>query len=717
MKQLRQAFVNSFSRSWFFYLAFLLMWMKTFIAQRFVFDLPISGFFQEFIAFISPVSSILIMLWLALMIARRRKNAAVLVVSFITSFLLFANAWFYRFFNDFITLPVLFQTRNAGDLGQSAVTLLHIGDILFFADFFILLAIVLIRKLPPVSMKPKELSTVFALSVIIFLVNLGMAESVRPELLTRTFDRNILVKSIGTYNYHIYDIIISSKTKTQRAFATSKGLEDVEKYVSEKPVIAEPAPQPVNLKGIAEGKNVVLISMESLQSFVINNTVFGHEITPFLNDLIKDSFYFDQFYHQTGQGKTSDAEFILDNSLYPLPSGAVYFTHATNHYNATPKILKEYGYYAATLHANDKTFWNRDIMYNNLGYDRYFAKTDYVITEETSIGWGLKDIPFFEQSVEHLKTLPEPFYSKLITLTNHHPFALERKDEYVPEFDSGDGTVDRYFTTVRYMDEALKVFFERMKEEGLYEKSIFILYGDHYGISANHNDAMEKYLGKTITPYEHVQLQRVPLIIHIPGVAGETISKVTGQIDVRPTLLHLLGIEGKNPYDFGENMFADNPDPFIVLRDGSFITKDYVYTDNVCYAKGYIGIATDPALCEVYLGRAEDDLSYSDKIIYGDLMRFSDQLEREKANSDADTDVDVDADHKLPDLRQFYEEKLSLPIETFLFDLPESEAELEQRLTPVSDEQAELEDIKLEDHEEGSPIADTLINIKAVPSP
>src|SRR5690606_2285113 len=187
---------------------FALMWIKTILAQRFAFDLPIKGAFQEFIALINPVSSLLLFMWLALVVARRHKNRAVLLVSFVTGFVLFANAWFYRFFSDFITLPVLFQTRNAGDLGQSAVTLLHLGDILFFADFIILLAIVLVRKLPPVSIKPRELSTVFALAVIIFLVNLGMAESVRPELLTRTFDRNILVKSIGTYNYHIYDIII-----------------------------------------------------------------------------------------------------------------------------------------------------------------------------------------------------------------------------------------------------------------------------------------------------------------------------------------------------------------------------------------------------------------------------------------------------------------------------------------------------------------------------
>lgn len=621
---------RSFARLWFLYLAVFLMCLKTAVIQRFVFDLPIKGWYQELIAAITPISSVLLFTWLALLLARRRKNRAILIVSFITSFLLFANAWYYRFFNDFITLPVLFQTRNASDLGISAFTLLYPTDLFFFTDFIILAAIAAARKLPQVRVKAAELSTMFALAVVIFLINLGMAESVRPELLTRTFDRNILVKSIGTYNYHLYDIVVSSKAQTQRAFATSEELAVVESYVKEKP--SAEAGAPADLFGIAEGKNIVLVSMESLQSFVIGNTVFGHEITPFLNELIEESFYFENFYHQTGQGKTSDAEFIIDNSLYPLPSGAVYFTHATNAYNSTPKILKKYGYYAASLHANDKTFWNRDIMYGNLGYDRFFSKSDYDVTSENSVGWGLKDIPFFEQSVEHLKSLPQPFYGKLITLTNHHPFSLARADEYVPEFDSGDGTFDRYFTTVRYMDEALKVFFERMKEAGLYENSIFVLYGDHYGISANHYEAMARYLGKEITPYDHIQLQRVPLIIHIPGVEGRKVAKIAGQIDVRPTLLHLLGIEGENELDFGENLFADNPDPLIVLRDGSFITNDYLYTQNVCYRKAYFPFETDPAACETYKEMAAAELEHSDQIIYGDLMRFKENAAPDDAS-------------------------------------------------------------------------------------
>ena len=64
-----------------------------------------------------------------------------------TSIIMFSNAVFYRFFNDFITLPVLFQTSNFGDLSSSVTANLHMTDIFFFTDVLIIyLAIRFIPK-------------------------------------------------------------------------------------------------------------------------------------------------------------------------------------------------------------------------------------------------------------------------------------------------------------------------------------------------------------------------------------------------------------------------------------------------------------------------------------------------------------------------------------------------------------------------------------------
>ncbi|RAK22383.1 phosphoglycerol transferase MdoB-like AlkP superfamily enzyme [Anoxybacillus vitaminiphilus] len=608
----------------FVLIATILLWIKTYIVYKTCFDIEIESWKQEFILFINPLSFLLFVFGFSFFMKEKARNRYMIITSFLTSFVLYANVMFYRFFNDFITLPVLFQTSNMGDLGNSVFELFRFTDLMMFADVVLLMWLVR-KKSALVQFEPvtkKERRAYYFIVAAIALFNLGLAETERPELLTRTFDREMLVKNIGTYNYHIYDILLQSKSKAQRALADSSELADIENYIRAN----EKAPEK-ELFGIAKNRNVIIVSMESLQSFVINNTVNGQEITPFLNDFIKQSYYFDNFYHQTGQGKTSDAEFLIENSLYPLGRGAVFFTHATNEYMATPEILKKHGYYSAVFHANNKSFWNRDIMYQSLGYDNYFSQEYFNVNEENSVGWGLKDKDFFEQSIPYLKTLPQPFYAKFITLTNHFPFELGEEDKMVPEYTSNSRTLNRYFPTVRYMDESLKTFIEGLKKEGLYENSIIILYGDHYGISENHNKAMAQYLGKEeITPFDHVQLQRVPFIIHIPGVTDKhpkVISKVSGQIDVKPTLLHLLGIDTKNDIHFGQDLFSKDKMDFAVLRDGSFVTKDYVFKENVCYDKK-TGLKTDISHCEPYMEKAKQELDYSDKIIYGDLLRFYD---------------------------------------------------------------------------------------------
>lgn len=601
--------------------ATVLLWIKTNIAYMTSFDIKIENSIQQFILIINPLSSLLFILGISMFLSEKNQKRYVLISSLTLSIVLYANVVFYRVYTDFLTLPLLFQTSNMSDLGSSVRELVHLTDILFFVDI-ILLALIMKKKpaflkIPKYTRMQQSIFYLFTISLAFF--NLSLAETQRTQLLTRTFDRELLVKNIGTYNYQLYDVFLQTKTTAQRAFADGSELTDMVNYNQAN--YTEPNK---DMFGIAKGKNVIMVSLESTQAFTVNREVDGEEITPFLNDFIKESFYFDNFYHQTGQGKTSDSEFIVENSLYPLSRGAVFFTHSGNEFQASPEILKENGYFTASLHANNKSFWNRDIMYQSLGYDRFYEINDYEVNEDNSVGWGLKDIDFFEQSIAHLKEMPEPFYSKFITLTNHFPFELEEEDKLIEPLTTGSRTLNNFIQTVRYQDEALKIFIERLKEEGLYENSIIILYGDHNGISENHNKAMAELLGEEVTPFVSTQLQRVPFVIHIPGMKGKTLSTVSGQMDIKPTLLHLLGIETKNDIQFGSDLFSEKNNQFVVLRDGSFITEEYVYTKEVCYERA-TGEVADGNACEPYIEQANLELQYSDSIIYGDLLRFYDK--------------------------------------------------------------------------------------------
>lgn len=621
--------IKSLSKISFLLIATLLLWVKTYIVYKTSFDIKIENFTQEFILFINPLSFLLFIFGFGLFMKEKNRNRYILGASIIVTAVLIANIVFYRFFNDFLTIPVLFQTSNMGDLGSSISSLFEPIDLLLLVDIVILFWLMKRPRFQTQAAVTRKEKTAFYLLVAgVFFFNLGLAETERPQLLTRSFDREMLVKNISVYNFHIYDGVLQSKTSAQRALADSNSLTEIENYV--KANKKEPNDK---MFGIAEGRNVIMVSLESTQSFVINEKINGKEITPFLNDFIGESYNFDNFYHQTGQGKTSDSEFIVDNSLYPLGRGAVFFTNSNNEYVATPELLKDKGYYSAVFHANNKSFWNRDIMYQALGYDRFFDVNDYEVNAENSVGWGLKDKEFFEQSVDHMKELPQPFYSKHITLTNHFPFELNEEDKMVDEFNSNSKTLNNYFPTVRYQDEALKNFIQKLKDEGLYENSIIVLYGDHYGISENHNAAMGQFLGKEVTPFDEIQLQRVPFVVHIPGVTDknpETISDVSGQIDIRPTLMHLLGIETNDEIEFGKDLFSKDKLPFTVLRDGSFITDKFVYTSGTCYDKSTGEPAEDNKACEPYMEKAKQELNYSDKIIYGDLLRFYDEMKNGK---------------------------------------------------------------------------------------
>lgn len=610
----------------FMILAIVATWIKTVIVYHTSFDMKLENAMQHFILFINPLSFLLFVYGLSLFFKSPKvRNRYIISISVILSIVLYGNVAFYRFYDDFITLPVLFQTSNFGDLGSSAASIINAWDILYFADVIIL---VIANKYLPIMKQAIKVNVqfrraFFVLAVAVTFLNLGLAETERPQLLTRSFDRELLVKNIGTYNYHLYDIYIQSKSSAQRALADGSELVEVNNYIrSNQAAVNE------DLFGKYKGRNVIAVSLESLQNFVINNQMDGHEITPFLNSLTKDpdTYYFSNFYHQTGLGKTSDSEFIVENSLFGLGRGAVFFTHGGNTYNSMAERLGENGYFTSVMHPNNKSFWNRDVMYQSLKIDKYYDVDSYEIEEGQAVNWGMKDIPFFEQSAAHMANMPQPFYSRLISLTNHYPFTLDEEDKMIPEYTSNSGTLNRYFQTVRYMDEAVKNFFQALKDQGVYENSIIVMYGDHYGISENHNKAMAQYLGKEeITPYDNAMLQEVPLFIHIPGSGeGQEMTEVAGQVDVRPTILHLLGIETSKDMQLGADLFSPEHEDFVIFRDGRFVTDKYVYAGEACYDKA-TGEQIDGEPCQPYADRATMELENSDAIINGDLLRFYDE--------------------------------------------------------------------------------------------
>ncbi|SUM73822.1 polyglycerol-phosphate lipoteichoic acid synthase LtaS [Staphylococcus hominis] len=618
----------------FFLMTVFTVTLKTYFSYYVDFSLGVKGLVQNLILLMNPYSLIALILSIFLFFKGKKAYWFIFIGGFLLTFLLYANVVYFRFFSDFLTFSTLNQASNVESMGGAVSASFKWYDFVYFLDTIVYLFILIFKRswLDKRVFSKKFVPVVMAASIALFFLNLAFAETDRPELLTRTFDHKYLVKYLGPYNFTVYDGVKTIQNNQQKALASEDDLTRVLNYTKQKNT--EPNPE---YYGIAKKKNIIKIHLESFQTFLINKKVNGKEVTPFLNKLStgNDDFrYYPNFFHQTGQGKTSDSEFTMDNSLYGLPQGSAYSLKGDNTYQSLPAILdQKEGYTSDVMHGDYKTFWNRDQIYKHFGIDKFYDATYYDMSDENVVNLGLKDKPFFKASAEYQSKMKQPFYSHLITLTNHYPFTLNSEDASIDKSNTGDSTVDGYIQTAHYLDQALEQYINDLKTKGLYDDSVIMIYGDHYGISENHNNAMEKLLGEQITPAKFTDLNRTGFWLKIPGKNGTVDETYAGQVDVMPTILHLVGIDSKNYLMLGTDMLSKDHNDVIPFRNGDFITKDYKFVNGKVYSnKNNELITTPPKDLEKNKKQVEKDLEMSDDVLNGDLFRFYNNPDFKKIN-------------------------------------------------------------------------------------
>lgn len=410
-------------------------------------------------------------------------------------------------------------------------------------------------------------------------------------LLVFNFSGSFFIVSLSNqeiYSYHIKDIV----NKVTGNGAADKGSEFMaavtDSYVTEKN-----GP----LFGVAKGRNLIVIQMESLQNLVVNKVYNGQEITPNLNQLIKgDSVYFDHYYQQVGSGNTSDAEFASNNSIYGSIASYTYKLFEGNYFKGLPKLLKEQGYSTAVYHAHeDRHFWNREDAYESLGFDTYYggiggtANGQYDMTEW--MGWGLTDTEFFKQTIPYLKQMAQPFYSFIITLSNHHPYLMLDHYQFVKLLPEDKGTIfGNYLNSAAYTDYAIGQFIQQLKDEGLYDNSIIALYGDHMGLPKTDeeiNESVSRFLGKE---YDFDTMMNIPFIIHIPNPdrpVNQTVSIAGGQLDFLPTIAYLMGFDRLDTVYLGHNLLTLDSG---FVAEQTYMTKGSFFQDDIAYEMSRDGV-------------------------------------------------------------------------------------------------------------------------------
>lgn len=610
-----------------------LFWLKTLFGYFTDFNLAASGFLQIAILIFNPVATTLLLFGIILYVRQPHLSYWLgLIIYAANTALLYFNVIYYRQFTDYMTInTILGYSKVSAGLSKSSLALMNWHDALYWIDIIVLALLILTKviKIDKHAFNRRWAFSITSLAVLLFGINLGLSEISRPQILSRTFDRNYIVKYLGIDTFTVYDAFKTTQNNQVRAQAESYDLDPVLDFMKEHYAVPN-----AEYAGVAKGKNVIVIHLESFQQFLIDFKLEGREVTPFLNSLYHDqnTLGFENFFHQVGQGKTSDAENMMETGVYGLPQGSVFTTLGSdNIFQAAPSILKQNGdYTSAVFHGNVGTFWNRNNVYKNFGYNYFFDSSYFNTDPDNVLQYGLKDKLLFGESIKYLEQLQQPFYTKFITVTNHFPFPLPEKDGDFPRATTDNTAVNNYFATAHYLDQSLEEFFNYLKASGLYDNSMIVLYGDHYGLSNSDNKALLSVLGRdpeTWTDYDNAQLQRVPYMIHMNGLKGGIQKQYGGEIDALPTMLHLLGIDNKNYVQFGTDLLSPQHDQVVAFRNHNFVTPDYTVLDGTIYNNQDGTEVTEPTTklqkqVAAWQKQVNRKLSLSDSVNEKNLLRF-----------------------------------------------------------------------------------------------
>lgn len=525
-----------------------------------------------------------------------------LVINIFISLFFIVDIWYYRVNGTFLSIRHILYPQTFNPLGKNLFNFKPV-DIVFIIDIVIWI-LFLIKSSILVKIKEQKRS------IIAFIISLTISCSYivyahysidiydktnGDKMLFRTcwapFQSMSNMSPLGYHGYDLYKYIkqvknidLTNEDKTQ--------IEDWLDFNNEDIADNE-------YKGMLEGKNLIAIQVESLENFVIGQKIYGQEITPNLNKMLGNSLYFSNIHEQNNTGTSSDADLLVNTSVYPIRDGSTFFDYPARTYTTLPNLLKEKGYTSLSTHPEVPGNWNwAEAHKGSLGFDKTLDISNYNVDE--IIGLGLSDGSYLKQVGEKLKGLQSPFYGYMVTLTSHGPFEMPEDKKYLDLPEELDETLlGAYFQSIRYVDQVVGDFVKQLDAQGMLQDSVIMLYGDHTGIHKFYNDKIQD-IELEGDWWEKVDM-KIPYLIYNPSINGKEFKANGGQLDMSPTISYLLGVDrekfGKTT--MGRVLVNTNRDT-TVLNSGEII-----------------GIPKDEEE-EKYL---KETLNVANKIILGDYFK------------------------------------------------------------------------------------------------
>ncbi len=313
----------------------------------------------------------------------------------------------------------------------------------------------------------------------------------------------------------------------------------------------------LNGVGGFEGKNVIIIILESFAEEYIGSLSNKPTYTPFLDSLLEESYVFKN--NRSNGLKSIEALPSIFSGLPSLTNTSFILSpYASNRINSLPELLNSKGYSTSFFHAGETGTMAFDAFCENAGISDYFGLEDYPDKDQDFDGyWGIYDEPYLQYFSKELNKMKQPFFSCAFTLSSHHPYSIPEK--YKDRFKKGSLDVHE---TIGYTDYALKQFFNTAKKAKWFKNTLFVLTADH--------PAQSEYKFYQINSGRF----KVPLLFYDPnGNLKGSSNNISKHADIPSTVLSLLG-NSSEFITFGADLFSENDNIVLNYRGNQYLIKN-----------------------------------------------------------------------------------------------------------------------------------------------
>lgn len=337
--------------------------------------------------------------------------------------------------------------------------------------------------------------------------------------------------------------------------------------------------------GMFEGKNVIVIMMESTNDIIINKDLY-----PNFYKLYSEGISFKNNYSPRNSCATGNNEFSGMTGLYTIQNNCTANIFSNNTYfTSIFNIFKNAGYRATSMHDYTEQYYVRNIIHKNLGSEAYYNANDLNIKYYNEYKNWASDEDFMNAAMDITlnDTSDKPFMLWLTTVSGHQPYKVSsvEGDKYLSITEGTDYSMEvrRYMSKLKTFDNGLGILLDKLKASGNLDDTVIVMYGDHYPYGLKNKD-ISSVLTYDLDDYE---VERVPMVIYNSTIKSEVVEKYSSYINLTPTLANLFNLDYDPRYYMGTDVFSDDYLNMVAFADGSWKNADVYYNASSGSVKYY----------------------------------------------------------------------------------------------------------------------------------